>query len=59
MKIISMLKGVYEVKRKIVNEVTERLFIRRYSTSLIDSLVRSAITLNGIVLSSDGRLQHE
>lgn len=37
--------------------LTERLFIRRYSTSLIESLVRSAITLNGIVLSSDGRLK--
>ena len=43
-------------KKNVANEVTERLFIRRYSTSLIESLVRSAITLNGIVLSSDGRL---
>lgn len=46
-------------RQNIGNEVTERLFIRRYSTSLIESLVRSAIMLNGIVLSSDGRLQHE
>jgi hypothetical protein len=43
--------------KKNVNQVTERLFIRRHSTSLIESLVRSAITLNGIVLSSDGRLK--
>jgi len=43
--------------KKNVNQVTERLFIRRYSTSLIESLVRSAISLNGIVLSSDGRLK--
>lgn len=46
-------------RQKVGNAVTERLFIRRYSTSLIESLVRSAITLNGIVLSSDGRLQYE
>ena len=43
--------------KKNVNQVTERLFISRYSTSLIESLVRSAISLNGIVLSSDGRLK--
>lgn len=37
--------------------LTERLFISRYSTSSTVSFVRLAITLNGIVLSSDGRLQ--
>ena len=36
--------------------LTERLFMRRYSTSSIVSLVRSAMTFNGIVRSSAGRL---
>lgn len=40
--------------------LTERLFISRYSTSSTESLVRSAISLNGIVRFSDDRLQiHE
>lgn len=32
--------------------------MRRYSTSSMESFVRSAMTLNGMVRSSDGRLQH-
>ena len=38
-------------------QLTDKLFIRRCSTFSIESFVRSAITLNGIVRSSDGRLQ--
>jgi hypothetical protein len=37
--------------------LTERLFMRRCSTSSMESFVRSAITFNGIVLFSEGRLQ--
>jgi hypothetical protein len=49
----------YQVLEKLINakkKFTERLFMRRYSTSLMESFVLSAITLSGIVLSSDGRL---
>ena len=45
-------------RKNVGNGVTERLFIRRHSTSLVESLVCLAITLNGIVLSSDGRLKN-
>ena len=37
--------------------LTERLFMRRYSTSSTESLVRSAMMFKGIVRSSEGRLQ--
>ena len=37
--------------------LTERLFMRRYSTSSTVSFVWSAMIISGIVLSSDGRLQ--
>lgn len=40
-----------------VEALTDRLFIRRYSTSSTVSFVRSAMILKGMVLSSDGRLK--
>lgn len=42
---------------KLKKLLTERLFMRRCSTSSIESIVRSAMTFNGMVRSSEGRLQ--
>lgn len=47
-------------KKKRCKEIlilTERLFMRRCSTSSMESLVRSAMILKGMVLSSAGRLK--
>ncbi|CBI21746.3 unnamed protein product, partial [Vitis vinifera] len=44
----------YQIK---IHGLTERLFMKRYSTSSTESLAPSAMIFNGMVPSSEGRLQ--